>query len=53
MAKKLIYIAGDEADICNIIKPFLEREGYHVETFQNGHLVLDAFINNPVEVFFV
>ncbi|OPJ57537.1 response regulator transcription factor [Clostridium oryzae] len=43
MDKKLIYIADDEINICNIIKSFLFKEGFEVETFNNGALLLDAF----------
>lgn len=41
--KKLIYVADDEVNICNIIKSFLIKEGFEVETFNNGRSVLDAF----------
>jgi DNA-binding response OmpR family regulator len=43
MDKKLIYIADDETNICNIIKSFLIKEGFEVEMFNNGHSILDAF----------
>ena len=43
MEKKRIYIADDEINICNIIKSFLVKEGYEVETFHNGLSLLDAF----------
>ncbi|OOM16410.1 response regulator transcription factor [Clostridium saccharobutylicum] len=43
MDKKLIYIADDEINICNIIKSFLIKEGFDVETFTDGRSVLDAF----------
>lgn len=43
MNKKLIYIADDEVNICNIIKSFLIKEGYDVETFYDGRSVLEAF----------
>jgi len=41
--QKLIYIADDEANIRNLVKAFLEKEGYQVEAFENGDLLLDAF----------
>lgn len=41
--KKLIYVADDEVNICNIIKSFLIKQGFEVETFNNGRSVLDAF----------
>lgn len=43
MEKKLIYIADDEVNICNIIKSFLIKEGYEVETFNNGRSLLETF----------
>lgn len=43
MSKKLIYIADDEVNICNIIKSFLLKEGYEVEAFNNGRALLEAF----------
>lgn len=43
MSKKLIYVADDEVNICNIIKSFLLKEGYAVEAFHNGRALLEAF----------
>lgn len=43
MNKKLIYIADDEINICNIIKSFLIKDGFDVEIFIDGHSVLEAF----------
>jgi DNA-binding response OmpR family regulator len=43
MEKKLIYVADDEINICNIIKSFLIKEGYEVEAFHDGRSILDAF----------
>ncbi len=43
MDKKLIYIADDEINICNIIKSFLIKEGFEAGTFNNGQSILDAF----------
>jgi DNA-binding response OmpR family regulator len=48
--KKLIYIADDEVNICNIIKSFLLKEGYAVETFNNGRSMLDAFNIKPADM---
>ena len=50
MDKKLIYVADDEINICNIIKSFLIREGYEVETFYDGHSTLDAFNNRNADM---
>lgn len=43
MNKKLIYIADDEINICNIIKSFLIKEGFEVETFHDGLSIIEAF----------
>lgn len=43
MNNKLIYLADDEANICNIIKSFLIKEGFEVETFNNGSSIFEAF----------
>lgn len=43
MDKKLIYIADDEINICNIIKSFLIKEGFEVEIFTNGRSILETF----------
>jgi len=42
--KKLIYVAEDEKNIRNLIKSFLEKEGYEVQAFENGDLLHDAFL---------
>lgn len=43
MDNKLIYIADDETNICNIIKSFLVKEGFDVELFNNGRALYDTF----------
>lgn len=43
MGKKLIYIADDETNIRNIIKSFLLKEGFDVETFDDGSKLFEAF----------
>jgi len=43
MNKKLIYIADDEINICNIIKSFLVKAGFEVEIFNDGCSILEAF----------
>lgn len=43
MDQKLIYIADDEINICNIIKSFLIKEGFEVETFHDGLSIIEAF----------
>ena len=41
--KKLIYIADDEENILNIVKMFLESNGYNVKTFTTGDSLFDEF----------
>ncbi len=43
MNKKLIYMADDEINICNIIKSFLLKEGFDIEIFTDGRSLLNAF----------
>lgn len=41
--EKVIYIADDEVNIRNLVRSFLEREGYDVQTFENGDDLFKAF----------
>lgn len=50
MNNRLIYIADDEVNICNIIKSFLEKEGYQVQAFYDGHSIYDAFRKQPADL---
>lgn len=50
MDKKLIYIADDETNIRNIIKSFLIKEGFDVETFDDGSKLFDAFNKKPADM---
>ncbi|QHI73553.1 response regulator transcription factor [Aminipila terrae] len=43
MKNHLIYIADDEINICNIIKSFLIKEGFQVESFNDGSSIMEAF----------
>lgn len=47
---KLIYIADDEANIRDAIRPFLEAEGYRVRTFENGEDLLRVFPEEPCDL---
>jgi len=47
---KLIYIADDEVNICNIIKSFLVNEGFETETFFDGTSVFEAFNKRPADL---
>lgn len=53
MSKKLIYIADDEINICNIIKSFLIKEGYNAEAFFDGTSVYNAFCARPADMLII
>ena len=42
---KLIYVADDEKHIRDLIRTFLENEGYQVKTFSDGYSVSEAVSN--------
>lgn len=48
--KHVIYIADDEKNIRELIKNFLESDGYEVCTFENGDLLLEAFRVLPADL---
>lgn len=50
MDKRLIYIADDEINICNIIRSFLIKEGFEVETFHDGSALLKAFNSRKADL---
>ena len=41
--EKLIYVADDEPHIRDLIRSFLEKDNYSVETFENGDDLFKAF----------
>ncbi len=47
---KLIYVADDEVNIQNLIRSFLQNEGYTVQTFGNGQDLLMAFSAQPADL---
>lgn len=51
--RKLIFIADDEVNICNIIKSFLVKEGYDVETFNDGATIFEAFNKKPADMLII
>jgi two-component system OmpR family response regulator len=50
MAVKTIYVADDEKNIRELIKSFLESEGYEVRTFADGMALLKAFEEKPADM---
>jgi two-component system, OmpR family, response regulator len=53
MDNKLIYIADDEVNICNIIKSFLIKDGFSVEVFNNGADLAEAFERKPADMLII
>jgi DNA-binding response OmpR family regulator len=47
---ELIYIADDETNIRDVVKSFLESEGYRVTTFEDGDQLLAAFQKEPCDL---
>lgn len=47
---KVIYIADDDDNIRNLLKSFLEREGYIIYGFPTGDDLLKKFITNPCDL---
>ncbi|MGH4137901.1 response regulator transcription factor [Clostridium sp.] len=50
METKLIYIADDEKKIQDLIKMFFKKEGYDVEVFSDGIMLLEAFKKKPSDM---
>lgn len=48
--KKTIYIADDEENIRELIKNFLEKNGYEVRAFADGKSLIDAFYEKPSDL---
>lgn len=53
MNQNHIYVCDDEENIRYIIQSFLIKEGYKVETFDNGLSLIDAFTKNPADMVIV
>ncbi|HZK34756.1 MAG TPA: response regulator transcription factor [Bacillota bacterium] len=47
MNKHRIMVVDDDFNIAQLVRLYLERDGYSVETYANGELALDAFKTNP------
>ena len=45
-----IYIADDEKNIRDLIKSFLESDGYHVVAFETGDMLMEEFDRNPADL---
>ena len=47
---RLIYIADDDDNIRQVVKTFLESDGYHVEDFPTGDLLFERFEQAPCDM---
>lgn len=47
---KTVYIADDDANIRQIVKAFLSSDGFSVEDFENGDLLLIRFLEAPCDL---
>ncbi len=48
--RKLIYVADDDDNIRGIVKTFLSSDGYEVEDFPTGDLLLERFAERPCDL---
>ncbi len=47
---ELVYIADDEVNIRDVVKSFLESEGYRVAAFKDGDQLLAAYREEPCDL---
>ena len=45
-----IYVADDEKNIRELLKSFLESDGYSVSAFETGDKLLEAFDKEPCDL---
>ena len=50
MSENRIMVVDDDFNINQLIKLYLEKEGFHVEPFQDGYKALKAFKDNPPDL---
>lgn len=48
--QKLIYVADDDKNIRDLIVRFLKSDGFDALAFENGELLLRAFLNRPADM---
>ena len=48
--KKRIYVADDEDNIRQVVRTFLASDGYEVEDFPTGDLLLERFRQAPCDL---
>lgn len=47
---KRIYVADDEKNIRELIRTFLNNEGYEVQTFETGDALFEKFLSDPADL---
>lgn len=50
MSAKRILVADDESHMIRVVKLYLERAGYRVDTAGNGHEALQSILREPPDV---
>lgn len=50
MKNKLIYVVDDEQNIRDLVKTYLQKEGYEVEVFAEGAGAFSAFNRKPADM---
>lgn len=48
--QKLVYIADDEENIRDLMKVYIEREGFAVECFQDGDSLFEAYLRKKPDM---
>ncbi len=48
--KKVIYVADDDKNICQLLVTHLEQSGYEVQGFEDGEKLLARFLVTPCDV---
>lgn len=50
MKNKLIYVVDDEQKIRDLIKTYLQKEGYDVEAYADGSSAYESFLKTPSDM---
>jgi len=53
MKNKLIYVVDDEQNIRDLIKTYLQKEGYEVEVFEDGTSAYRKFSDTPPDMLII
>ncbi len=53
MRNRLIYVVDDEQNIRDLIKSYLQKEGYDVETFPDGKTAFDNFKSRQADMLII